>query len=153
MKNKVSASQGNTSKQLTDMNLCLYFYVIVCFVLSVSSRKKPWSWDQYLEDERAVTAPLQLFNEVKTSDLLQVQFIAALHWVHMILRRAENLNINIHFTEQRANKSTITHITGAVWWFTLIQKKHQHSDLESVNLFVFVIKKHQIKHLGFILMC
>ncbi|XP_056594571.1 lethal(3)malignant brain tumor-like protein 4 isoform X3 [Triplophysa dalaica] len=32
----------------------------------VSSRKKPWSWDQYLEDERAVAAPLQLFNEFQT---------------------------------------------------------------------------------------
>ncbi|XP_057187233.1 lethal(3)malignant brain tumor-like protein 4 [Triplophysa rosa] len=32
----------------------------------VSGRKKPWSWDPYLEDERAVSAPLQLFNEFQT---------------------------------------------------------------------------------------
>ncbi|KAA0705117.1 Lethal(3)malignant brain tumor-like protein 3 [Triplophysa tibetana] len=32
----------------------------------VSGRKKPWSWDQYLEEERAVAAPLQLFNEFQT---------------------------------------------------------------------------------------
>lgn len=41
MKNKVSASQ-------------------------VSSKKKPWSWDQYLEDERAIAAPLHLFTESQT---------------------------------------------------------------------------------------
>ncbi|XP_048021590.1 LOW QUALITY PROTEIN: lethal(3)malignant brain tumor-like protein 4 [Megalobrama amblycephala] len=29
----------------------------------VSGKKKPWSWDQYLEDERAEAAPLQLFTE------------------------------------------------------------------------------------------
>lgn len=32
----------------------------------VSGRKKVWSWDQYLEDERAIAAPLQLFNEFQT---------------------------------------------------------------------------------------
>ncbi|XP_052398154.1 lethal(3)malignant brain tumor-like protein 4 [Carassius gibelio] len=39
MKNKVSTSQA------------------------VSGKKKPWSWDQYLEDERSQAAPLQLFTE------------------------------------------------------------------------------------------
>ncbi|XP_042607656.1 lethal(3)malignant brain tumor-like protein 4 isoform X2 [Cyprinus carpio] len=39
MKNKVSTSQA------------------------VSGKKKPWSWDQYLEDDGAQAAPLQLFTE------------------------------------------------------------------------------------------
>ncbi|XP_077074621.1 lethal(3)malignant brain tumor-like protein 4 isoform X1 [Siphateles boraxobius] len=39
MKNKVSTSQA------------------------VSGKKKPWSWDQYLEDERAEAAPQELFTE------------------------------------------------------------------------------------------
>ncbi|XP_016112638.1 lethal(3)malignant brain tumor-like protein 4 [Sinocyclocheilus grahami] len=39
MKNKVSTSQA------------------------ASGKKKPWSWDQYLEDERSQAAPLQLFTE------------------------------------------------------------------------------------------
>uniref|UniRef100_A0A673LU64 L3MBTL histone methyl-lysine binding protein 4 n=1 Tax=Sinocyclocheilus rhinocerous TaxID=307959 RepID=A0A673LU64_9TELE len=33
------------------------------FSAAVSGKKKPWSWDQYLEDERSQAAPLQLFTE------------------------------------------------------------------------------------------
>ncbi|KAJ8374969.1 hypothetical protein SKAU_G00055490, partial [Synaphobranchus kaupii] len=29
----------------------------------VNSKKKPWSWDQYLEDEKAIAAPARLFTE------------------------------------------------------------------------------------------
>ncbi|XP_043081783.1 lethal(3)malignant brain tumor-like protein 4 isoform X2 [Puntigrus tetrazona] len=39
MKNKVSSSQA------------------------LSGKKKPWSWDQYLEDERSQAAPLEIFTE------------------------------------------------------------------------------------------
>ncbi|KAG9276255.1 lethal(3)malignant brain tumor-like protein 4 isoform X1 [Astyanax mexicanus] len=41
MKNKVSTSSGN-------------------------SKKKPWSWDQYLEEEQAIAAHLNLFTEYQT---------------------------------------------------------------------------------------
>ncbi len=43
-------------------------FVVRVFPAAVSGKKKPWSWDQYLEDERSQAAPLQLFTEVHTTD-------------------------------------------------------------------------------------
>ncbi len=43
-------------------------FVVRVSPAAVSGKKKPWSWDQYLEDERSQAAPLQLFTEVHTTD-------------------------------------------------------------------------------------
>ncbi|RXN14905.1 lethal(3)malignant brain tumor 4 isoform X1 [Labeo rohita] len=57
MKNKVSTSQDVSSSGC--FKQADFFFVF----FAVSSKKKPWSWDQYLEEERAQPAPLQLFTE------------------------------------------------------------------------------------------
>lgn len=36
-----------------------------CFVFAVSEEKKEgWSWESYLEEQKAVTAPVSLFQDV-----------------------------------------------------------------------------------------
>ncbi|KAG9347797.1 hypothetical protein JZ751_003812, partial [Albula glossodonta] len=32
----------------------------------VNSKKKPWSWDQYLDEERAIAAPMRAFTEYQS---------------------------------------------------------------------------------------
>lgn len=46
-------------------------------------KKKAWSWSAYLEEEKAVAAPLKLFKEVKPADLV-VSFLYLL--MHLLLR-------------------------------------------------------------------
>uniref|UniRef100_A0A665WBC1 Lethal(3)malignant brain tumor-like protein 4 n=1 Tax=Echeneis naucrates TaxID=173247 RepID=A0A665WBC1_ECHNA len=44
-------------------DVCFYLYFNLCSVSAAPNKKRAWSWPAYLEEERAIAAPLKLFKE------------------------------------------------------------------------------------------
>lgn len=42
-----------------------------CGLVAVIGKKKAWSWDQYLREEKAIAVPLRLFTEVSITFINQ----------------------------------------------------------------------------------
>lgn len=57
------------------------WYDTIAIVTAVPVKKKAWSWPAYLEEEKAVSAPLKLFKEVGCLNYENFHMINNMSWI------------------------------------------------------------------------